>query len=90
MQGRRWLYTTALCNAALMGQASGVLANPMGGVVAAGKADIKNISQQKLEIHQHTDKAVIDWRSFDIDQGQHTEFKQPSKTSHTLNRVNSQ
>ena len=89
MQGRRWLYTTALCNAALMGQASEVLANPMGGEVAAGKADIKNISQQKLEIHQHTDKAVIDWRSFDIDQGQHTEFKQPSKTSHTLNRVNS-
>ena len=89
MHRTQWLYTTALCNAALMGGAFEVQANPQGGVVAAGSADIKSINNQKLEIHQHTDKAVIDWRSFDIDQGQHTEFKQPSKTSHTLNRVNS-
>ena len=87
MHRTQWLYTTALCNAALMGGAFEVQANPQGGVVAAGSADIKTINNQKLEIHQHTDKAVIDWRSFDIDQGQHTEFKQPSKTSHTLNRV---
>ncbi len=67
--------------------AQGSYANPQGGQVVGGSAEIKSPHAQKLEIHQHTDKAVIDWRSFDIGVGEHTEFKQPSKTSHTLNRV---
>ncbi len=63
------------------------LANPDGGIVAAGGATI-SATGPKLDIHQSTDKAIIDWRSFDIQSLEWTEFHQPSSASITLNRVN--
>ncbi len=63
------------------------VANPQGANVVAGNASIVRPTASKLEIRQTTDKAVIDWNSFDIGVGEHTEFKQPSSSSHTLNRV---
>lgn len=65
-----------------------VLANPQGGDIAAGNATL-NYTGSKLDIHQTTDRAVIDWRSFDIAPGEHTQFHQPSVSSTTLNRVKS-
>ncbi len=62
-------------------------ANPEGGVVAAGSATITN-ADKLTTIKQATDKAVIDWRSFNIAPDEHTEFKQPSASSITLNRIN--
>ncbi len=62
--------------------------NPQAPEVTAGAATFIE-SGSKLDIHQSTDKAVIDWRSFDIEIGEHTEFHQPSQNSFTLNRVNS-
>ncbi|MFN8694622.1 MAG: filamentous hemagglutinin N-terminal domain-containing protein [Holosporales bacterium] len=38
-------------------------------------------------MNQATDKAVINWQSFDINKGETTRFQQPSSTSVTLNRV---
>lgn len=67
--------------------ATPVLANPAGGDVAAGSAVI-TASDKKLDILQSTDKAVIDWRGFDIAADEHTEFHQPSSSSMTLNRIN--
>ncbi len=64
------------------------LANPQGGNVAAGQATITETGS-KLDIHQHTDRVVIDWRSFDIAPDEHTQFHQPSNSSIALNRVNS-
>jgi filamentous hemagglutinin family protein len=65
---------------------AGALANPEGGQVVAGQASIS--SQGALtEIHQTTDRAVIDWRGFDVAPGEHTRFHQPSSSSFTLNRV---
>lgn len=62
-------------------------ANPLDGVVSAGSASISS-SGKKLDVHQSSDKVVIDWRSFDIDIDEHTQFYQPSSSSIALNRVN--
>lgn len=62
-------------------------ANPQDGVVAAGAATI-NSSGPVMDIHQSTDRAVIDWRGFDIGVGETTNFHQPATSSITVNRVN--
>lgn len=61
-------------------------ANPEGGTVTAGSASI-SATGTTLDIHQQTDRAVIDWRSFDIQPNEQTNFHQPSTGSVTLNRV---
>ncbi len=61
-------------------------ANPQGGTVAAGSATISE-SGTRVDIHQATDRAIIDWRSFSIGAGEVTEFHQPSSGSIALNRV---
>lgn len=63
-------------------------ANPQDPTVQAGNASFSQ-SANKLEVYQSSDKAVIDWRSFNIDAGEHTKFHQPSVNSFTLNRVRS-
>ncbi len=64
------------------------LANPVDGVVSGGSATISN-SGNTTDITQTTDRAIIDWRGFDIGAGETTVFHQPSATSITLNRINS-
>ncbi len=61
-------------------------ANPSGGVVVGGSATI-SATPTELQIHQHTDRALIEWNNFDIDAGETTRFVQPSITSIALNRV---
>lgn len=68
--------------------AQGARANPQDGIVSAGNATISS-SGSTLNIRQSTNRAVIDWRSFDIGAGETTRFYQPSSGSITLNRVNS-
>lgn len=62
------------------------IANPEGGVVVAGSATISS-SNKKLDVYQHSNKAVIDWRSFSIGIDEHTQFHQPSSSAMVLNRV---
>ena len=64
-----------------------VLANPADGNVAAGAASIAGEGTASVQIHQTSDKAIIDWRSFDIAPGETTRFIQPGTDSVTLNRV---
>lgn len=90
---RHWLdRTTSLCSTStfVLGLCVvlPVYANPQGGQVAAGSTS-QHTSGNHLAITQHTDKAVIDWRSFDIEAGESTTFHQPSRDSVVLNRVNS-
>ncbi|MBG79022.1 MAG: hypothetical protein CL570_08360 [Alphaproteobacteria bacterium] len=61
-------------------------AAPQGGVVSAGQATI-SYNAAKTDIVQSSNKAIIDWQSFDISAGEHTQFHQPSSSSITLNRV---
>ncbi len=52
-------------------------ANPQGGTVSAGSATISQ-SGNRVDIHQASDRAIIDWRSFSIGAGEVTEFHPPS------------
>ncbi len=63
-----------------------ILANPTGGVVVRGSADIKTYPE-RVTVQQHSDKTVINWNGFNIEGGEVTRFKQPGKDSIALNRV---
>lgn len=77
-----------LCAGLILTHAIPLHANPEGGVVSAGDATITN-NASTVHIDQHTDRAVIDWRGFDIAPNERTEFQQPGSGSIALNRVNS-
>lgn len=62
-------------------------ANPQGGTVVAGQAIIETPTQGHLVVRQGSARAVIDWRSFSIGSGEHTQFVQPSASAVALNRV---
>jgi filamentous hemagglutinin family protein len=78
---------TALSIAAALAAAPAALANPAGGVVSAGSATISSPAPAQLDVTQTTNRAVIDWRSFDIATGEKTVFQQPSAASVALNRI---
>ena len=71
---------------ALLGTA-GLRANPTGGAVAAGGADIAGQGTSTVTINQSTNTAIINWQTFSIGSGELTKFIQPSSSSATLNRV---
>lgn len=62
-------------------------ANPQGGHVVSGQANITT-SPNYTQINQTTDKAIINWQSFNINANEHTHFQQPSSMAATLNRIN--
>jgi len=64
-----------------------VSGNPQDGQVVAGSATIQQTSAKRLDVIQHTPKAVINWRQFNIGAGEHTNFRQPSSSAMALNRV---
>jgi filamentous hemagglutinin family protein len=78
--------TLLLTVAVLTASATSGLANPDGGHVVAGDADI--VSQgNTTNIDQRTPTAIIDWRSFSIAPHETVNFHQPTSLSATLNRV---
>ena len=85
--------STALCTSILAFTmafaltAPPALANPQGGQVVAGSAEIVATSATRLEIRQQSERGIINWQSFSIDQAEQTHFAQPSASSVTLNRV---
>ena len=62
-------------------------ANPLDPNVVAGSATVSGEGTPSVLVNQSTDKAIIDWRSFDIGADETTTFAQPSVNSVTLNRV---
>jgi len=63
------------------------LANPTGGVVAAGSATISAPAPGTVAVTQHSQRAIVDWQSFSIGSGETTEFIQPNSGAFILNRV---
>lgn len=61
-------------------------ANPVGGTVVGGAATISNAGST-LTVTQASNRAIINWKSFDIAPGETTQFVQPSSSSIALNRV---
>ncbi len=77
----------AVLSAAMLVAAGPAAANPKGGQVVAGSATISSPSATQLNVNQSTDRAAINWMSFNIAPNEQTSFHQPSSTSMTLNRV---
>ncbi|MEQ1865657.1 MAG: filamentous hemagglutinin N-terminal domain-containing protein, partial [Micropepsaceae bacterium] len=67
--------------------ASLALANPQGGEVVSGQATISAPSATQTTITQSSDKAIIDWKSFNIGANESTTFVQPNANSVALNRI---
>ncbi|MGX9966294.1 beta strand repeat-containing protein [Roseomonas sp. F4] len=61
-------------------------AAPTGGQVVAGSAAISQ-SGTTTTINQSSNRAAIDWRSFNVGSNQSVQFNQPNAGSWTLNRV---
>ena len=84
----RWavcaLSVSALAIAASMASAQ----SPIDGTVAAGAAQISQ-SAARTVVQQSSQRAVIDWRSFDVGRDHTVDFQQPGRTAATLNRVQS-
>ncbi|BCA55373.1 hypothetical protein W02_25130 [Nitrospira sp. KM1] len=60
---------------------------PADGTVVGGRATIQLSTGKALTIQQTTDKAILNWKSFSIGQGESVQFVQPSASSVALNRV---
>ncbi|WP_151445577.1 beta strand repeat-containing protein [Lacisediminimonas profundi] len=59
---------------------------PTGGQLVAGQAVISQLSNQML-VSQGSDKAIINWNTFNIGSAAGVNFQMPSSTSAVLNRV---
>ena len=78
--------SVALC---LLGSSAWSLdtnALPTGGKIMAGSAAISQ-SGNTLTVQQNTNRAALDWQSFNIGQGAAVSFVQPSSSSVALNRI---
>ena len=79
--------TTALAGTvAVLLSANTAYALPTGGLVSAGSASISSSGSQTT-ITQSSGRAVIDWSSFNVENGETVQFVQPSATSVALNRI---
>lgn len=88
---RDWLLgsTALLClfsPAATRAQTVAPNAQPGGGVVVAGQAQISQ-SGNTTTITQGTDRAALNWQQFNVGSQAQVNFQQPSSASWTLNRV---
>lgn len=63
-----------------------VVGLPTGGTVAAGTVS-HDLTSSQLTLTQTTQRAVIDWQSFNIDAGKTVQFIQPNASAAVLNRV---
>ncbi|MCX7311944.1 MAG: filamentous hemagglutinin N-terminal domain-containing protein [Alphaproteobacteria bacterium] len=62
-------------------------ANPLGNQVVGGSAVVQGQGTSSVTVTQTTDRAIINWNTFNINAGETTRFIQPSASSVVLNRV---
>ena len=60
---------------------------PSGAAVQHGQVAVGQSSPTQLNIVQGSDKAIVNWQSFNIGAGARVDVQQPSATSVLLNRV---
>jgi filamentous hemagglutinin family protein len=68
----------------LLLNATTIFALPTGGTVVSGGATITQPNSVTLNITQTTDKAVINWQSYNIGQGESVHYLQPGSSSVTV------
>jgi len=61
---------------------------PTGGTVTSGSANIAQ-NNNTMNINQSSQKAIINWSTFNVGSAATVNFNQPNSQSSTLNRVNS-
>ena len=61
---------------------------PEGANITNGNVTITTPNNQTMQINQSSDKAIIEWHSFNIGAQEKTQFIQPSSSSIALNRIN--
>lgn len=76
----------AAAAAATLGAAN-ASAEPTGASVTAGQVSLDASLPGHLRIDQLSDRAVINWQSFSIGEGESVQFRQPGGASSVLNRV---
>src|SRR5262245_35682943 len=81
--GKFTVVTTALV--ALAWQPA--FANPLGGQVVGGRANIQGQGTSQVTITQSSNRAIINWNAFNIGSGERTQFIQPNSSSIAVNRV---
>ena len=86
-RGARVTARTAVASAFVLVSAWQAAGNPTGGAVVAGSATIAQPSAAVTDIYQQSNRAIIDWKSFNIAPGETTQFIQPSSSAFVLNRV---
>ena len=77
--------STALVVIALL-QPAQALAGPEGGLTVGGSATISRAGTTTT-INQTSNRAIIDWRSFDVQSNESVNFVQPSRGSIAVNRI---
>ena len=80
------LLTSALVLSAVVTAQTAPNALPTGGQVTAGQARINNAGANMV-VQQNSDKAAINWQTFNLGKDAKLEFQQPHANSVTLNRV---
>ncbi|MBT8633306.1 filamentous hemagglutinin N-terminal domain-containing protein [Polynucleobacter paneuropaeus] len=90
MKAAKLLAALVFAGLAQQGIAAGPAANalPTGGKVVAGSATIAQ-SGNTMNINQSSQRAVINWNSFDVGSKATVNFNQPNAQAATLNYVNS-
>ncbi len=82
-----WRAAIELSLAAALLVPAQALANPVGGTVTTGSATIASPSSHQTTIDQASEGVVIDWSSFNIGNGQTTNFVQPNSSAIAINRI---
>ncbi|WP_171295052.1 filamentous hemagglutinin N-terminal domain-containing protein, partial [Acinetobacter sp. WCHA29] len=60
---------------------------PQGGNVVAGQADIKNVNSTYMTIDQKSNRAVVNWDSFNVGKNDWVDIRQQKSSDALLNRV---
>lgn len=63
------------------------MALPTGAELVAGQATVSTPSANSMLVNQTTNKAILNWQTFNIGSGQSVQFVQPGVSSVALNRV---
>jgi filamentous hemagglutinin family protein len=83
---RRKVLSAAILAASQAAWVGPAMAGPDGGRVVGGDGSIDR-DGRNTTIHQHTDRMIIDWDSYNVDADQIVTYIQPGTDSVSLNRI---
>lgn len=86
-RGKKAVHLLAAVATGLAPATAGAQSLPTGGNVVAGSATISQPSPTRLDVNQHSDRAVINWDSFSIGAGSRTDIRQPGAGSVSVQQV---